>query len=206
MKNTVLALLLAFSSGVAFGQEAEPSILLITGKTVEGTVVNEDSLFIHYVFEKRSGKRVEKKLDWERVFSFVDAEGNERVIYVPDSTLGNYFTEEEMRYYIKGEQDALSGYKSNWTIWVGVPVSGGLGYVLSSSPLVFTVPFFYMIGAALPKYKMTPSSISDASLLRQPAYILGYERTARTKRLFKSLASGMVGAAVGVLIGQLTKP
>ena len=50
MKNTVLALLLAFSSGVAFGQEAEPSILLITGKTVEGTVVNEDSFSIHYVF------------------------------------------------------------------------------------------------------------------------------------------------------------
>lgn len=206
MNKFIIFCLFAVLSSVCLAQSSIPTILLMTGKTLDGTLVNEDSLYIYYSYEKRNGKTVEKKLDWERVFSIYDESGNERVIYVADTSLGNYFTEEEMRYYIKGEQDAQSGYKSNWTIWVGVPVTGGLGYVLSSSPLVFTVPFIYMVGAALPKYKMTPSSISDPELLRQPAYILGYERTARTKRLFKSLASGMAGAALGVIVGQLIKP
>jgi hypothetical protein len=125
------------------------------------------------------------------------------VIYIADSNAGNYFTETEMRFYIKGEQDAMNGYHANWTTYVGVPLTGGVGFFLSSSPLVFAVPFLYMVGTSMPKYKMEPASISDANLLRQPAYILGYERTARSKRLIKSLVAGVIGAGVGLLVGQL---
>lgn len=201
-------LTLLFFSALAFSlvaQEKSPSILMITGKVIDGTVTSEDSSYIYYDYEKKSGKVIPKKLDWERVFSFTDQNGIEKLVYMEDSATGNYFTEAEMRAYIRGEQDAWNGYKSNWTVWTGVPIAGGLGFVLSSSPLVFVVPFGFMVLASMPKYKMTPGSISNASDLKNPAYILGYERTARSKRLFKSLASGVAGAAIGVAIGQLTK-
>jgi hypothetical protein len=190
---------------MSIGQQNPNSILMMTGKVLTGTVTGEDSNYIYYEFEKKSGKVKEKKLDWERVFSFHDENGIEKLVYIEDTTIGNYFTEDEMRAYIRGEQDAWDGYKSNWTVWVGVPVTGGLGFLLSSSPLVFAVPFAYMVVASMPKYKMTPGSITYAEDLKNPAYILGYERTARSKRLFKSLASGIAGVAMGVAIGQLTK-
>ncbi|MEZ4721556.1 MAG: hypothetical protein R2813_06715 [Flavobacteriales bacterium] len=195
-------LLMLASMGVA--QTFEPSILMMTGQVIQGKVTGEDSLYIYYDLKKSNGKTKPKKLDWERVFSITDEQNVEQVVYMADTTIGNYFTVDEMRYYIKGEQDAINGYKANWAIFLGVPITGGLGYVLNSSPLVFAVPFVYMVGAALPKYKMEGKSITDASLLRQPAYVLGYERTARTKRLYKSLISGVVGAGLGVAVGQLT--
>ncbi len=205
MKKGIGILLILFTWIHGVAQQSDPVILLMTGKVLDGTVTSEDSAYIYYEYEKSSGKVKQKKLDWERVFSHT-VNGEETVVYLEDSTNGNYFTEEEMRYYILGEQDAQNGYKSNWTVWAGVPVTAGLGYVLSSSPLVFATPFVYMLAASMPKYKMTPSSISNPEYLKNPAYILGYERTARTKRLFKSLASGVAGAAIGVAIGQLTKP
>lgn len=202
----LIALLFIFGfSNLSRGQQKPNSILLMTGKVLDGTVVREDSNYIYYEFEKKSGKVKEKKLDWERVFSFHDENGIEKLVYIEDTTIGNYFTEAEMRAYIRGEQDAWDGYKSNWTVWVGVPITGGLGFLLSSSPLVFAVPFAYMVVASMRKYKMTPGSITNAEDLKNPAYILSYERTARSKRLFKSLASGVVGVAMGVAIGQLTK-
>ncbi|GAB5538490.1 MAG: hypothetical protein Salg2KO_05930 [Salibacteraceae bacterium] len=177
----------------------------MTGKVLDGTVYAEDSAFIYYRYYKNSNKLKDKKLDWERVFSYTDSTGQETLVYSEDTALGNYFTEEEMRIYIQGEKDAWSGYKSNWTVYAGVPITGGIGYVLASSPLIIVVPFVYMVAASLPKYKMTLGSISDPELLKEPAYILGYERTARSKRLFKSLVSGVAGAALGAVIGQLTK-
>lgn len=182
----------------------EPEILLMTGKVINAKVTSEDSLYIYYDYEKKNGKIKPKKLDWERVFSYTNEAGVEHVVYVTDTTSGNFFSEEEMRYYIKGEQDALNGYRANWTLVTGIPLAGGAGFLLNSSPLVFTVPFIYMIGASLPEVKIAPGSISDPAYLRQPAYILGYERTARTKRLFKSLAAGVTGAAIGVVVGQMT--
>ena len=205
MKPLIPTLLFLTCTIASIAQQKSSSILMMTGKVLDGVVTGEDSSFIYYDYEKKSGKVKSKKLDWERVFAFTDEAGVEKLVYIGDSTIGNHFTESEMRAYIRGEQDAWNGYKSNWTVWTGVPITGGLGFLLSSSPLVFVVSFAYMVVASMPNYKMTPGSISNASDLKNPAYILGYERTARSKRLFKSLASGVAGAAIGVAIGQLTK-
>lgn len=201
-----ITLLALISFGLCTVTLQAQSILMMTGKIIDGKVTKEDSAYIYYDYEKKSGSIKSKTLDWERVFSYTDASGVETMVYVEDTTIGNYFTEQEMRDYIRGEQDAWNGYKSNWTVWVGVPLTGGVGYLLSSSPLVFTAPFVYMVIASMPKYRMTPSSIKDPDDLKNPAYILGYERTARTKRLFKSLVSGVAGTAMGIVVGQLTKP
>lgn len=186
----------------AYPQGSGDRILLMTGKIIDGRVTGQDTQYIYYDYERSSGKVVTRKLDLERVFSITDSISNERLIYSMDTVIGNYFTVDEMRLYIKGEQDAMQYYDAYWAIWVGVPLTAGVGYVLSHNILVFAVPFLYVVGSSIPKYRLTEKRVSSTDLLTEPAYVLGYERTARGKRLFKSLASGLVGTAIGFAMGQ----
>lgn len=202
LKKWLILLLLIPGVEIARGQGTSNQILLMTGKVIEGRVTSQDSQYVHYTFEKRAGKTKARKLELERVFSVTDENGQERVVYLMDTAIGNYFTENEMRFYIKGEQDAMNSYKAHWVVLVGVPVTGGVGFALSHSILVFAVPFVYLLGTSVPKYTINPGKVSSPELLKQPAYVLGYERTARTKRLFKALASGVLGTAVGFVAGQ----
>lgn len=203
MLRWLTAFLFLFYLGTSLhAQSDKPHILLMTGKIIEGELLSTDTSYVYYNFTKRNGKVEPKSLDLERVFSVTDAQGNEQVLYAMDTTVGNFFTEQEMRYYIQGEQDAMESYSANWTIFVGLPVTAGLGFVASSTVLVFAVPFVYLVGASLPKYKMRSLEGVDVNLLREPAYVLGYERTARSKRLFKSLVSAVAGTAIGFVVGQ----
>ncbi|MEX2595285.1 MAG: hypothetical protein WEC59_00035 [Salibacteraceae bacterium] len=183
--------------------QPEHSILLMTGKVVEGTVTGQDSAYLYYDYFKKRGKTKPKMLDLERVFSISSGEGEKRVIYQMDTAVGNYFTEGEMRYYIKGQQDAMEYYHAHWTVLVGVPVTAGLGLVLSGNVFSFAVPFVYLVATGLPKYKIPKNKIQSTQLITEPAYVLGFERAARNKRLFKSLVSGLLGTAGGVAAGQI---
>ncbi len=189
-------------AGTALSQDKSPHILLMTGKVLKAEVTGNDTMFMYYNETRKSGKVRSGKLDMERVYSFTNSAGEERIIYSMDTTVGNYFSQEEMRYYIYGEQDAMQSYKANWVLYAAAPVAGGGGYLLSSSFLVFAVPFLYVVGAAAPKVKIKTEGLQHPNLLKEPAYVLGYERTARTRRLFKALVAGVTGTAVGFALGQ----
>ncbi|HAQ70673.1 MAG TPA: hypothetical protein DCR48_06835 [Flavobacteriales bacterium] len=188
-------------SGVLFAQSNQ-SILLMTGNVLEGNVTSQDTLYLYYDLVKKSGKTKAKKLDLERVFSINGPNGEEKVIYYMDTVVGNYFTIDEMRFYIQGEQDASKYYRANWTIAAGLPITAGLGFVLSGTVFSFAVPFVYLVSTGIPAYKINKNKISSSHLVTEPAYVLGYERTARNKRLFKSLFAGLVGTAIGFTLGQ----
>jgi len=59
-----------------------------------------------------------------------------------------------------------------------------------------------LVSTGIPAYKINKNKISSSHLVTEPAYVLGYERTARNKRLFKSLFAGLVGTAIGFTLGQ----
>ena len=188
-------------SGVLFAQSNQ-SILLMTGNVLEGNVTSQDTLYLYYDLVKKSGKTKAKKLDLERVFSINGPNGEEKVIYYMDTVVGNYFTIDEMRFYIQGEQYASKYYRANWTIAAGLPITAGLGFVLSGTVFSFAVPFVYLVSTGISAYKINKNKISSSHLVTEPAYVLGYERTARNKRLFKSLFAGLVGTAIGFTLGQ----
>lgn len=182
-------------------QKNTDKILLMTGKILEGSVTSSDSANLYYTFIKKNGKEKSQRLDLERVFSVTNEQGNEEVYYVMDTLIGDYFSEEEMRDYIAGEQDASAYSHSNWTLLAGLPISAAAGYALSSTILVFPVPFAYTVLASLPRYKLKGEKGVKPSKAGNPAYVLGYEREARTKRVFKSMIAGLVGTATGFAIG-----
>lgn len=200
-RSTTIFALIMLCFFIVKGQGNSDKIFLMTGKTLEGKVSSQDSLYVYYTFTKKSGKEKEHKIDLERVFSIIDAQGNEQLVYAMDTLIGNYFSVEEMRSYIEGEIDASKYSKSNWTYLVGAPVTAAAGYFLSGTILVFAVPFTYTVVSAIPKVKVKGPKGAKPAKSGDPAYVLGYERAARSKRLFKSLGTGLVGTAVGFILG-----
>lgn len=200
----ILLFIVLFSGLLCSSLQAQEnrSILLMTGKVLEGNVTGQDTMYLYYDLVKKSGKTKPKKVDLERVFSINGPEGEEKVIYYMDTVVGNYFTIDEMRFYIQGEQDASKYYHANWTIAAGLPITAGLGFVLSGTAFSFAVPFVYLVSTGIPAYKINREKIPSSHLVTEPAYVLGYERTARNKRLFKSLFTGLVGTAIGFTLGQ----
>ncbi len=198
-------LLVLFGFYFSVFSQAEHDILMMSGETVQGTVTGEDSAFIYYDYFKKNGTSKARKLDAERVFSITDANGEERVVYLMDIAIGNYYTEQEMRYYIKGEQDAMEYYRGNWAWAIGVPATTALGFVFSGSVISFAVPFVYLVVAGIPPSKIPKNKIDDPELAKQEAYVLGFERTARNKRLFKALTGGLIGTVGGFAGGQVVR-
>jgi hypothetical protein len=201
LKATTVIILFSVVFFTTQAQKNTDKILLMTGKTLEGSVTSSDSASLYYTFVKKSGKEKEQKLDLERVFSVTNEQDVEEVYYVMDTLVGDYFSEQEMRDYIDGERDAANYSHSNWTIAAGVPITAAAGFFLSSTILVFPVPFAYTVAAALPPYKLKGEKGVKPSKAGSPAYVLGYEREARTKRVFKSLIAGLVGTASGFALG-----
>jgi hypothetical protein len=77
------------------------------------------------------------------VFSIIYKEGNERVVFSPDTLDPLDFKVEEMRSFIRGEQDAQLLYKNNLVRVIGLGVGAGSGllaiYGLVGPPLYSTV-------------------------------------------------------------------
>jgi hypothetical protein len=84
-----------------------------------------------------------RTMDPYRVFSVKFRDGSERIIYQPDSLDPMEFSQEQMRLFIKGEQDAAKYYKNNLNKGIGFGLgvaSGFLGfYGLAGPPIYSTI-------------------------------------------------------------------
>lgn len=206
MTNKILSfILLFFSLNYSYGQPKH-EILMMTGQVIDGSVTGQDSLYLYYDYFKRNGSQEAKKLDLERVFSIYTADGEETVVYAMDTNIGNYYSVDQMRFFIKGEQDAMTHYKGHWAWAVGLPVTAALGFVFSGSVVSFAIPFVYLVAAGIPKSKIPKDKIDAPNLMNEEAYVLGFETKARNKRLFKALTAGLVGTAGGFAAGQFVSP
>ena len=84
-----------------------------------------------------------RTMDPLRIFSVKYSDGTERVIYRPDSLDPMEFTQDQMRLFIKGEQDADKYYKNNFNKGLGFGLGAGAGllgfYGLAVPPLYATI-------------------------------------------------------------------
>ena len=133
--------------------------------------------------------------EYDEIYCVKYASGFKDYYYTQDTLKGNYFTREEMEYYMYGERDARKGFKARGALigsgLVGA-ASGGLG--LFFAPIF---PFGYMGLSGITKVKIKHSTISNPNYIDHDAYILGYERVSRSKRRIQSLIGGTIGLAVG---------
>lgn len=195
------AILLFLTCWAAMSLSAQDRILLMNGQTIQGRVLGQSSLEIRYLAETRKGIK-ERAEPTESVFSVTDSLGRERIWYFHDTLFGNDFTVDQMRWYIKGEQDARAGYKPFWPVVGGFVAGAGLTMGLDLEVLALTLPPVYAGAMALPRVHVTKGSITDPLMEGDPYYALGYARVGRTKRVVRTLVSTAVGVAVGLGVRQ----
>jgi hypothetical protein len=182
---------------ISFSSRSQDTITLLTGHTIIAKIYQENEAVITCEFVK---KKVEQRLilDSYRVFSIKYANGEEKVFYEQDSTKGNWFTVDEMRYFIYGEQDAMKGYKSPMTTILGVIAGAGAGFFAMESLILFGAPLVYTTGNILPYIIIDRKTVRDEKLLEQDTYVQGYERVARSKKIQNALKSSAAGLALGI--------
>ncbi len=126
---------------------AQDTLVLMNGRTIAVMTVDLLEYRIAYrkipkdsgskttdsqtVSEKPSKKKKPKikTMDPERVFSIQYRDGSERIMYMPDSLDPLEFSQEEMRMFIKGEQDATKYYKNNLNKGIGFGLGVGAGFL-----------------------------------------------------------------------------
>ncbi len=173
--------------------QAKDTILLMNGNLVVEKVTDTLIGAVTIV----DPKKPEAKLHYEydEIYCVRYGSGLRDYYYSQDTMKGNYFTRDEMEYYIFGERDARKGFKARGSlIGAGITglVSGGLG--LFFAPIF---PYGYMGLSGITKVRIKHSTISNPNYIEHDAYILGYERVARSKRRIKALIGGSIGLVVG---------
>ncbi len=101
--------------------QAQDTLVLITGKIIPVKSVDLHDYSITY--RTLDGKKL-KDIDPARIFSIKYANGAERVVFQTDSLDPIDFSENEMRRFIKGEQDARQFYRNPVVRYSSVVVGG----------------------------------------------------------------------------------
>lgn len=200
--RSLLLLSLLFLAQLTAIAQAQDRILLMNGQVIQGKVLGQSTLEIRYLMDSRRGLR-ERAEPTESVFSVTDTLGRERVWYFYDTVFGNDMTEQQMRWFIKGEQDARKGYKPFWPMVGGFVAGAGLTIALDLEVNSLLIPPLFAASMALPRVHVTRGSITDPLMDGDEFYAYGYAKVGRTKRVLRTLLSSAVGIAAGIAVNQL---
>jgi hypothetical protein len=188
-----IVLLFSLFAFKTFSQEGKDTILLLNGEVVVCSVIDTTNGVTSIKNPKNPNKNI--LIENDRIFAIRNSNG-ENVMYVYDTVVGNEFTVDEMRYFIKGEQDADKSFKANGCLALGAAV--GVLSGLTGSFLCPIPPFAFTALSGIPKVKIRHETVSNMDNLNHPPYIMGYERVARKKRKLKSLIGGGIGLVAGL--------
>lgn len=186
---TLILIVFAFSSKA----QNKDTILLMNGNVVVEKVL--DTLIGAVTIVNPANVAEKLHYEYDDIYCVKYAVGFTDYYYSQDTLKGNYFTRDEMLYYIYGERDARKGFKAPGALIgsgvVGL-VSGGLG--LFFAPIF---PYGYMALTGIPKVRIKHKTISNPNYIEHDSYILGYERVSRSRRRIKALIGGTIGLAAG---------
>ncbi|MBI4648980.1 MAG: hypothetical protein HY738_20915 [Bacteroidia bacterium] len=175
---------------------AQDNILFLNGRTLTVPCYKIDTEKNVLVFMNKRQKM--KALDCEYIFSITDFQGNEKILYKPDSLAIHFLSLKEMKSFISGEQKAFKSYKA--------PLATGTGFLIgASSPFVLNILYSFLPPAITPSvYELIP--VSEKLAIRKcpenrndKYYILGYREAATSKRVTFVLIGTGVGFAAGII-------
>jgi hypothetical protein len=173
--------------------QVQDSIYLLNGNVI-GEKVIDTLLGAASVYDpKKPGKKLH--YEWDQMYMIRFADGFSRYYYNQDTLKYNWFTREEMWFFMKGENDSRRGFKPMGSV-IGAGIAGLIGG-MSGTFWGPVLPYGYMAFSGITRVKIKGSTVSDAHYVDYDAYILGYERVARQKRKIWSVFSGTAGLALG---------
>lgn len=188
--------LILLSSTLHAQSYAKDTIILMNGNVVVEKVIDTLLGAVTIYHPVKPHKKIH--YEYEDLYGIFYSGGSKKYYYRQDTARYQWFTRDEMYFFIKGEQDGRKGFRANGSL-IGAGLSGLIGGASGTffAPLL---PFGYMALCGIPKVRIRHSTISNPGYIDYDAYILGYERSARYKRRIKSLLGGSVGLAIGYAI------
>lgn len=182
-------------------QEKLDTVYLMSGKTVEGIVKDTTNEKLKILIPKKGGGYKADFIEQELIFSVKYKTGTENVFYKQDTLFGNYYTPNEVRYFLQGERDARTSFHCKG--WIAGGFVAGIAGGATMSAIGLVVPFGYSAFSVVPRVKIRPGSVSNPDYLKYDTYLMGYEKVARQKRMMRTLVSGALGFACGFVARSL---
>lgn len=184
--------------GLAEGQESKyDSLYLIDRKPQQIEFIRSDDELFYF---KKPGKKREQEVELTKVYGYRSADGVMHVLYVQDTLEGNWYTAEQMQFYMQGQSDALKHYKrkASRAGWLGF-ATGFAG----SAAGIYYAPVIAVGYASLRAY-IKPSNKQkwgfNPALADNEAYTEGFGTMA--KRL--TTRRSALGATVGFVVGTVS--
>lgn len=182
-------LILSFTSKA----QNKDTILLMNGNIVVEKVL--DTLIGAVTIVNPANTLEKLHYEYDDIYCVKYAAGFTDYYYTQDTMKCNYFSRDEMLYYIYGERDARKGFKARGAL-IGAGVvglaSGGLG--LFFAPIF---PYGYMALSGIPKTRIKHSTVSNPNYIDHDAYLLGYIRVAKSRRRIQAIIGGTIGLVAG---------
>lgn len=179
------------------------TVYLMSGKTVAGVVKDSTDEQLKILIPRKGNFKADF-IDLDLVYSVKYSDSVETVFYKQDTLFGNYFTDQEMRYYLQGERDARRSFRS--PLWsTGAFVAGFGGSLLGgiNFALPFIPPFAYAGLTTAFLVRIRPGAVSNPNYLRYDTYLLGFEKEAKKHRIFRSLIWGGAGMIAGMVTNSI---
>jgi len=188
-KLTAFLIIMVFC---ALNIEAQNKLWLNNGKQIEiGEFRLDPNGFIGYKTLKNKYKSIES-ID---VFSIIEKNGQELLIYKPDSTLEGAFNLIEMRAFVQGQTDALNNFKSPW-------ITGGGVVLMSAAPLVINPVFVLLVAGSYCTIIGITKPVKNnleipAQYTSDNYYLEGYKKEVKRKRIRNAIIGSGIGLAIG---------
>ncbi len=186
-------LLLAALPSFSQTKNVQDTVFLMNGHVIGQKILDTTFTTVTIAHPEKPHKVIH--YEWDQLYMVKFASGRKRYYYQQDSTIGNWFTKDEMWMYMKGETDGRKGFKANGA-FIGAAIAGFLGG-MSGTIWGPVAPYGFMALSGIPKVRIKASTISNPNYVQSDAYILGYERVARQKRKIRSVVGGTIGLIAG---------
>ena len=197
------SLFFLFIGALFLNSSAQDTLLMMSGKSLLGKITDEDGAYILLEIPKNNGKTKVLSYDRAEIFSFKKA-GKDSIVYQMDPVFGEELTQEEMRMFMYGQDDARNGHPMLYNQLGGFALGLGTSLALDGGALPFLTPVMYSLTMQIPVVKVKESAIMDQRNTLSPYYLEGYNATARSKKFIKGFLSTMAGVFLGSGIILLT--
>ncbi len=134
MRNSIIIfVVLLFSNGAI----AQDTLQLLNGKTKLVNIIKENYDWVTYRSVKKDGSEGRKhKKELEHVFAIVYKDSAVSQVYKQDSMYDNYWSVNEMKFYLEGRRQARKHFRPYKTFIMGVAVGTGVAMYSIFPPII----------------------------------------------------------------------
>lgn len=181
-----------------YAQNSLDTIYLMNGQKIGSEIIDTSFALVTYKIPNSKQPNKIRNLEKDDIFCIGYKNKTYFYYYSQDTARGDWFTRDEMWHFTQGERDAHKGFKPVPNIIIGGTI--GLAAGMTGLFVAPALPLGFYLLSDITKVKIKHSSVSNPELLQYDAYILGYQKVAKSKRRI----SFIISSASGLLLGYIT--